>query len=115
MQPGTIASVHHIWTAADPLDHEHAGTGSRPQLKSQSLADFMMLCASRRRARNDGLQISEPEEACLDMVLDAAECRVDDGPQRLHKELLQSAAHGVRPSDRWRRRSRSVRPQGALP
>ena len=106
--------MHDIGAAPDPVDDEHPGSGTRPQFKGQSLLRVLVLCTPRGRTRDDDLQIADLEEARFDMLFAALECRVDDGPQRLHEKVLQALGQNTSRSDR-RSGSRSVGLHRAMP
>jgi hypothetical protein len=114
LQPGTIPSMHDVWAAADPVDDKHAGSGTRPQFKRQSLLQIMVLHAPRGRTRDDDLQIANLEKSRLDMLFNSLKCRIHHGPQRMHEKLLQAGGQNTRRPDRWRQGSRSVRPRRAM-
>lgn len=114
LQPGTVPSMHDVGAAADPVDDEHAGSGTRPQLKRQSPLQFMVLDTPRWRSRDDDLQIADLEKARLDVLFNSSKCRIDHGPQRMHEELLQARGQNTSLPDRRRQGIGSARVHRAM-
>lgn len=101
--------MHDVRAAADPVDDEHPGSDTRPQLKRQPPSQVRLLCTARGCTRDDGLQIADLEEARFDVLFRSSKCCIDHGPQRMNEELLQTVGQNTRRSDRRSQGHRSVR------
>ena len=73
--------MNDVWPAADPLDDKHARPGSWPQLKCHSLSDFVMLGLPAGGTGDDDLQVTQPVEARLGVLVGALEGLLDHGPE----------------------------------
>jgi hypothetical protein len=73
--------MHDVGPAADPLDDKYSGSSQRPQLECQALSDFMMLGLPTGRTGDDDLQVTQPVEDRLGVLVGTLECLLDDGPE----------------------------------
>jgi len=73
--------MHDVRPAADPLDDQHARSGGWPQLECHSLSDFVMLGLPTGSTGDDDLQVTQPVEARLGVLVGTPECLLDHGPE----------------------------------